>query len=852
MPRSTVLSLAMSSSLLLTPLLARAEEEPVNPVPGASLVLDTRQWDFDAGVDGWHADHACTLSATGGILGVRCTGEDPYMHAAVDVPGGVYRVTVRARCNGTGSGQVFWAAAETPQTSGQRVVHLPLVHDGQWRESTSHTFHVGSRLTLLRIDPGGDAGELEIDWIRLSRIEPHPLTVRHIGVDDGAVGFELHNARPTPLVASVGGRSLTVPGGRWVPIVLPGLAKRPVEASTIEIASPGLPSVTRTLLVVHDDVPIEWIERPLGEFQLQVAPDGSIARLRRDGRIAAVIGPLVIVDGKVPELKRDAGNAGLRFVGDGVTLAIDTAENEINVAIDGHRPCEGPIVRPRGMLEQGLLAGLEYLGRGERSSSKLDVRTAEHLRFAPDPLKVTMPLSVIRTDRVTLALAWDDMRLQPIYAVPNFFDCTDDHRMGLRVRDPAGGKIRATIRVGTGPLAEQIVWAVRRNGLPPLPEAPRTVPQQWDLCMAALNGPLKTESGWGHCAEERWGRQPFSDHASTVWRLTGKAPELPRLTPGGAHVPNHTIYFVTGRAEQWLAWKRGQVANLIARQKPDGSFRYQGKYAEGHFEDTASGVCARPAATLLEYAYVTGDAKALAAGLDTLEYMKRFRTPRGAQTWECPLHIPDQLASAYLVWAYTRGFEMTGNEEYLAAARKWAASGIPFTYLWTSQPIMLYGTPPVFGATNWTSPCWIGLPVQWVGGVYAYALTLLAPHDDTLDWNHLARGILISAEQQQYPDGKWIGLLPDSIELTRQERRPWRINPCAIAGLRMRLDGRVDSLAVAVAGSVRVAAPFPVSIADGKATIRAQKGLTYQILVNGNIRTVQSKGTDVVELDVGR
>ena len=68
----------------------------------------------------------------------------------------------------------------------------------------------------------------------------------------------------------------------------------------------------------------------------------------------------------------------------------------------------------------------------------------------------------------------------------------------------------------------------------------------------------------------------------------------------------------------------------------------------------------------------------------------------------------------------------------------------------------------------------------------------------------------------------------------------------------MRLDGRVDSLAVAVAGSVRVAAPFPVSIADGKATIRAQKGLTYQILVNGNIRTVQSKGTDVVELDVGR
>ena len=105
----------------------------------------------------------------------------------------------------------------------------------------------------------------------------------------------------------------------------------------------------------------------------------------------------------------------------------------------------------------------------------------------------------------------------------------------------------------------------------------------------------------------------------------------------------------------------------------------------------------------------------LAAAVKTLDYAKRFRTPRGAQVWEIPLHTPDMLASAYLVWAYVRGYELTGNEEYLREARKWALTGIPFVYLWSDYPVMLYATPPVYGATNWQAPFWIGLPVQWVG-----------------------------------------------------------------------------------------------------------------------------------------
>ncbi len=40
--------------------------------------------------------------------------------------------------------------------------------------------------------------------------------------------------------------------------------------------------------------------------------------------------------------------------------------------------------------------------------------------------------------------------------------------------------------------------------------------------------------------------------ASTLWRLTGEAPKLACSAAGGSHIPNESIYFVTGRARQWL------------------------------------------------------------------------------------------------------------------------------------------------------------------------------------------------------------------------------------------------------------------------------------------------------------
>ncbi len=837
---------------LVLALLATAPDvqEQINPYPRALLPETVvAQWKFDQGADGWIAEHDCSLSAEGSVLRIRSAGSDPYFHRPVKLPGGELVLSMRARGRTGGQGALFWTTDASPHRGEDKARHFPLTHDGQWHEYRA-AFSAPGTLRDLRIDPGSAPGQFEIEWIRLVKQERHPLSIERVETTPRQVRFTVKNYEAGPIEFEAAGGSYTVPGQKAVAVERPVAGAKPLEAASITVQAKDparpLPPLSRTVFLYHPEAQGDWIALPLDKFSLEVARDGSIARIVRGGQPVAVLAPLVHCGGDVPRLKPvEKGDEGpaLRLQGDGVSVAISTAGREVSLSITSPRPCEGPVVRVLGGLEGGVFAGVEYLGKGDASSSRLDVENDQHLRFAPDPLKVTFPLMSLVTDRAAVAMTWSDTALQPVYATPNFFDATADHRMALR-----GTKIDATILVDRIPVEETIAWFVKKRGLPPLPPEPRSRQQQWELCLKALNGPLKTADGWGHCAEPNWKRAPYADMASTIWRLTGKIPDMPNLVPGGAHVANGSIYFVTGRAGQWLEYQRRHAEALLQQQRPDGSFRYDGPFRRGHFENTANGVCARPAADLLDYARLTGDKKMLEASLRTLDYMKRFDVPRGSQVWEIPLHTPDQLASAHAVWAYVRGYELTGKKEYLAEARRWALSGIPFTYLWTRHPIMLYATPPVFGATNWQAPLWIGLPVQWVGGVYAYALTLLAPYDPSLDWNHLARGILISAEQQQYPDGTWAGLLPDSFVLPTQARNPARINPCALVSLRLVLDGEVDFLRVAAGEGHRVAAPFPVTIREGKAHVKAQKGLAYQALVDGKVVDVQSRGDDVLPL----
>ncbi|MFO0912915.1 MAG: hypothetical protein U0795_08155 [Pirellulales bacterium] len=819
--------------------------EQIQPVPPPAKRIPVEQWDYrgSSSLEPWQAQHDCELRTSPDGLVIRSHGADPFLARPVNVDGGTLLVKMRLRSASQGRGRVYWTTDQSPNQDESKAQSFTLEHDRQWHDVLV-PIHVQGRLASLRLDPCQAPGEVTLGTLSIERQIEAPVRVSQVELNESRVAVTVHNHDAQTQTFTLWGQSHQLAAGADLQLQRMLDRSLPLEPVPIDLACEGFPAWQRTLFAYQPQAPVTWLEAPAAGYVLRVAPDGSMAQLIRNGQLVAALAPIVHREGSVPKLRPAVDGQAIVLEGDDVHVRLSWEEGlpgELGIELRAEGTVEGPVVRSIGSLQQGLLAGVEHLGRGETSSSRLDLETPDHLRFAPDPLLLTQPLMSTRTELGTVTLVWDDMTLQPTYAVPNFFDGSADHRLALR-----GRHIVARVRLGDS-LEDDIVWAVQRHGLPAVPARPRSEAEQRALCVRALSGPLRTAAGWGHCVESQFGRHPFADMGSTWWRLTGEIPQLPELVPGGAHLANPAIYFVTGRAQQWLDHQRSQAESLMAQQQPDGTYRYDGPYARGHFETTALGVCAVPARNLLEYAQVTGDPRALEAACRTLDAMRRFDTPRGAQVWEVPLHTPDLLAAAHAVWAYVLGYELTGRREYLDEARRWAIQGIPYVYLWGRYPVMVYGTTPVLGATNWTEPNWIGLPVQWVGGVYAYALVKLARHDSTIDWTTLAKGILVAAEQMQYADGEYAGLLPDSFELRGQERRPWNINPCAVVSLDMAISGHVDSLSAVRNDSLRVVAPFRVTLDGETAVVEGRAGMSYQILINGQVRDVQSVGIDRIQ-----
>lgn len=853
---------------------AAAIDEVPNPQPRALVVGDlVRRWDFATDTDGWQARRDCRLAVGDGALVIDSDGVDPHLSTAVAGVDGEVVVRVRLRSTQGGAIQFFWTSDRHPGESPARQASVAVAGDGRWQDHDV-PLPVEGRLTGLRLDPVAGTGRTEVHRLAIHAGGWHPLEI--VALEAGTSGrarVQVRNHSAHEVAATLDGRGVTLPAGLTT-IDIEAAMTVPLAFRTLRLQASGLPPVERGFWTYDPATPCDTIGRRVGDFDLRVARDGSAVRIDRDGQPVAALAPLVHRGGRLPALTPvDAGAWPLVFTGDGLRVTLGATGTEVLTTRiepdadaptrEGAGPVEGPVVRAFGRLEQGLLAGVEYLGREERSSSRLDIETGEHLRFEPDPLHVTMPLMALVTDRAAVALLWDDTTLQPTFAAPDFVDLAPGHRMSLR-----GGEVAAAIRVGPGwthggRLEEIILWAVRRRGgLPPRPAPPRSPAEQERLALAAYDGPMHDPDtgGWFHAVVPGVRRMPergapFADCVSAIFRLTGTVPALERLQPGGGHLPDPTSWFVAGRAAEWRRHVDAQAADLRRTQQADGSWRYDGPYARGHFETTASGVCAKPCATLLEHARLTGDAASLAAGLRGLEFLARFRTPRGAQVWEVPLHTPDLLASAYATWACVLAHELTGAAVHLAEARRWALTGVPFVYQWSERPepaVMAYATIAVYGATNWQAPVWIGLPVQWCGTVYAHALLRLAPHDDALDWRGLAEGITLCAEQMLYPDGGSVGCLPDVFDLRGQRRLPADIQPSVVVSLRRQLDGLPDGLSVAVADGHRVVAPFPVTIQGGTARVEAVPGLRYQVLVDGRVIDVESRGSDEIPLAAPR
>lgn len=853
------------------------DELVINPMPRALVEERVETITFAADTGGFRPLNQCQLFVRDGVLVIESSGDDPFFFRPVHMPVPSCRVEIVHRTTEPGGLSVYWSTEQARGFSEARAIHRGVIADGKWHR---YVFNLAtpSGLRELRIDPGTRPGVYEIREVKIVGFRLHPVEIDRVRMVPEGVEFRVMNRGEGPVQISWDASRDELPPGGSVLVHKPVRRDRVLETVRLRLMCEGLPSVEREVLLYHDDVPAKWVElprQPSAVWKVEVCPEANAARIRQNSTTICALAPIVGLGRPgapgillhIPELRivdKRPDHFVLAWKDVHVQLAVKGSELSVDIWRESRRApedsqtaethpefaaeLEGPMVRVFGPLQQGLFAGLEYLGKGEPSSSKADIETEEHIRFAPDRLKVTMPLMAFVTPAACVALSWEDMKLQPVYATPNFFDGTAEHRMSLR-----GERIRATLRIAPGSVEDAVLWVVKKRGLPPLPQPPRTQAEQDALCLWALTeGPIRDSNGWGHCVEPNWPRRFYVDMVSTIWLLSGNLPEVPELVPDGAHLPNETAWLLTGRAQAWITHLRARTEHLLRQQQPDGSFRYQGKFQRGHYEDTASGHCARPAALLLEAALYLGDEQALKAGLKTLEYMKRFCVPRGAQTWELSLHTPDILASAELVRAYVRGFQLTGNEDYLREARRWALSGIPFVYLWGEYPVMVYATIPVYGATHWRAPNWMGLPVQWCGLVYAYALNMLAEYDQTVDWRHLAHGILIAGQQMQVPKdgGPNAGLLPDAFQLREQHRLGPFINPCALVSLDRAIRREIHRPVVAVASGRRVVAPFPVKIEADQAVITARPGVRYQVVVDGHrVVDVNSVGTDVIPLD---
>ncbi|MDO5581364.1 MAG: hypothetical protein Q4G69_09515 [Planctomycetia bacterium] len=876
-------------------------------VGNESLVLF--QFHSEKECEEWKALNAVSLSFGQNCLHIEATGHDPYFMSPkmekFQKPEGTFSgdliLRIKMKASVQSGGGFFWGEKGNDTFLPLREQTFKIIPDNQWRDYYV-SFHANNDITRFRIDPGNDEGIsdiAEIEFLRpiLSRIE---LVSKRF--ENGTLSLEIKNHDAVPISAEIRIKAqnakeetkeiLSIPDGKGIKYNCKISSDRPFEDFSISIQDI---EKKRTLYsektVFQPDRKADWISLKGKEIVYQFAPDGSGARILRGDQIVGTIYPLIasekksaplLWDDSIPRILQIAGQekekpisiqyvpspkkdlvefrfhrgekAGhIRF-----TAAPDSGNDLLKFQIKSNFPVHSPILRPQGSMIQAVFPGVEYLEEGEYSSSTADIIPPASLRYAPPVSWITVPLFMINTDRGSFSMICNDPSVQPLFAVPNFIDGNgDEHRMNL-----FGKNFSGLIRIASPePIEKTVLWGVKKLGLPPLPRAPRSRKEQDKIILSAFDqSELKTDQGWVHATSPGAKTCPFkplygSDFVSTIWEITGKIPSIPRLDYGGGHIRNISSWMIRGEGQKLLQILNSNAAGIRKMQRADGSFGYKGKYLKGHWSDTSSGHCGNSAFTLLSHWRFTGNPDSLAAGCKALEYINRLKTPRGAQVWELSLHTPDIMGSSRCTLANIFAFEATKDQKYLDQARRWALTGLPFVYLHGmnlpgfSDPIMPYASIAVFGATNWRSPNWMGLPVQWCGLDYVYALLLLAPYDQTLDWKKIAEGMILSGECQQYPDGDAIGLLPDSFNLLTQTRRPYNINPSALHLLRRIFEGKPTSGNTVFNDHYHVLSPYKTKIEGDFAIVNAVKGEKYQILVNGStVKPITSEGIDRIPL----
>jgi len=478
----------------------------------------------------------------------------------------------------------------------------------------------------------------------------------------------------------------------------------------------------------------------------------------------------------------------------------------------------------------GLLPGLEFLQGDQDSSSLRDFSNEWRFRMAPHPYRLTIPVASVAHDGCMVALSWDPLRkwdgaesfVGLRYASPNriadwaqWTEYGDNHLLGLFVpsvprwvpenamqaEEPyraIGGRpltIGAEVLLASSddPVFPVLDW-IERHRLPEPAPAPRSGEDEDDLCRQAYLRTLWSPeaAGWKQWVEvDEYRKNAWVELLLTLDVLTTDRPEVRRALeervrtahegrppgPAGRDATGSVVPYFLGELDtDTLSTLEARVREALASQSADGSWAYVPLPLPEGFEDSqplgdASHVStyrtAANAWVLLRYASITGDSAAREGGLRALAFLigGRCLVPQGAP-FEDPAESPYLLTSGLAVGAFVEGWKLTHDRGLLRGARYWAASGLPFVYLWNlpDTPVQRYATLGVFGSSYWDHASWLGRPVQWIGLDYAYNLRKLAEVDDSFPWRTVADGITTSAMYQQSTEGPRLGTYPDSLE----------------------------------------------------------------------------------------